>query len=152
MPHENSVSAGQSFDLESGTEESSIEAVKIPDFDALPPVNVGPYDSGPITDQARKNIGYTLLGLLSTIVIQGFIVLFFIESQTQHVGEGALAAIRSKAAADQLNTVLNTIGMESKAEADRLTALMNIVFGPVVTLLGSVTGFYFGTQSGRTKT
>lgn len=98
-------------------------------------------------DQARKLIGATLLTLLILIVLLGFVALFLIAFQTHGVERSAVAAIHSKEDAERIAAVMKITAEESKADADRLALLLNIIFGPVVTLLGSVTGFYFGTQN-----
>lgn len=109
----------------------------------------GPYDPRRHNDEARKLIGYTLLALLILIVLSGFVVLFLIEFEVHGLDRNVVSAIHTKADAERFAALLKITADESKANADRLALLLNIVFGPVVTLLGSVTGFYFGTQSAR---
>lgn len=108
------------------------------------------YDPVRNTDEARKLIGYALLALLILIVLMGFVALFLIEFQLHGIDRSVVAAIHSKDDAERMTALLKIATDESKANADRLAQFLNIVFGPVVTLLGSVTGFYFGTQSGKT--
>ncbi len=93
---------------------------------------------------ARKLIGYTLLGLLIAIVLLSFAALLLIDLQHHMVDQTVVAAIRSRGDAERLATILKIASEASEADANRLAVLLNIVFGPVVTLLGSVTGFYFG--------
>lgn len=90
----------------------------------------------------RRLIGAVLLGLLILIVVFGFAALIGIERaadqtliQGAQAGDAAKLAALARIAADQ-----------SKANADRLAVLINIVFGPVAALVGSVIGFYFGSQ------
>lgn len=103
------------------------------------------YDPRRHTDEARKLIGYTLLALLILIVLSGFVALFLIEFQVHGIDRNVVASIHSNADAERFAAMLKIASDESKANADRLALLLNIVFGPVVTLLGSVTGFYFGS-------
>lgn len=104
-----------------------------------------PYDARRNTDAARKLIGYALLALLILIVLLGFVTLFLTAFQLHSIDSNVAAAIHSKDDAERLATILKITADESNANADRLALLLNIVFGPVVTLLGSVTGFYFGS-------
>lgn len=100
-------------------------------------------------DQARKLIGSTLLLLLVVIVLLAFVALFHSEAKVSQVDGTVIASIHSKADAERLETVARIAIAQSKAEGERLSLLLNIVFGPVVTLLGSVTGFYFGSNTAR---
>lgn len=120
------------YDLESGQEKARLQDVKLPDTVTQAPVTAQPYDPTPVMDHARKWIGYTLLALLTLIVGCGFLALFMINGQPIDSSTSTIQA------------------SDAKADGERLISLLNIVFGPVVTLLGSVTGFYFGTQSVRT--
>ncbi len=110
-----------------------------------------PYDPRHTTNEARKLIGYTLLALLILIVLLGFGALFLTAFQLHGIDQNVVAAIHSKADAERFAAVLKLASDESKANADRLALLLNIVFGPVVTLLGSVTGFYFGSTRGAKR-
>ena len=110
-------------------------------------LETGKYDPAPGTDKARRRIGYTLLALLFVIVLLGFATLYLTEFRAYSIDQNLIAGIKTKADIDRVAAILNFTTTESKASADRLAALLNIVFGPVVTLLGSVTGFYFGTHS-----
>jgi len=98
-------------------------------------------------ESARKLIGSTLLILLIAIVLSSFAALFQIEAQLSRVDGTVIAAVHSRADGERLETIARIASEQSKAEAERLSLLLNIVFGPVVTLLGSVTGFYFGSKS-----
>lgn len=75
-------------------------------------------------DKTRRGISYWLLTLLTGLIIVSFIAIFI---------ANGLAGDADDAAAD----------------ADRLITLVNIVFGPVVTLVSSVVGFYFGARTAR---
>ncbi|HYD37942.1 MAG TPA: hypothetical protein VEA60_10035 [Allosphingosinicella sp.] len=70
-------------------------------------------------DSARKNIAYALLGITGFIILGGFFLAAWALSPSQPISEN-------------LKTVL---------------ALLNVVFGPIVALLGSATGFYFGANA-----
>jgi hypothetical protein len=78
------------------------------------------YDPVQATDNARKNIAYSLLAILAGIVIISFLAF-------------CLTLDNSQAGA--------------KDNYDHFLAVLNIVYGPIVTLVGSATGFYFGSQS-----
>ncbi len=85
-----------------------------------------------LTDvSTRKWISYLLLILLSGVVIAAFYSLFIINSTGPVPSPAADNAIASDALADD----------------DRLMRLMNLVFGPLVTLFSSVVGFYFGAKT-----
>lgn len=92
-------------------------------------------------DEARRLIGSALLMLVIAIVVLGFGTLLAIEFQLRAADGAVLAA--AHADPDRLARIA---AEQSKDDSDRLTGLLNIVFGPVVTLLGSVTGYYFGSK------
>ena len=79
-------------------------------------------DAPNFTDHARRNIAYWLLGLLSGIIVLAFLLLLW-----------ALASGQGHA----------------KENFEYISGLLNIVFGPVATLVGSAVGFYFGAQSAK---
>jgi len=110
-------------------------------------LETGRYDPGKQADMTRSHIGYALLGLLIGIVLFGYIALFLIQQEAKSGQNAVLAALQSKEAVDRASAILKIQVDQAQADGDRLTAFLNIVFGPVVALLGSVTGFYFGTQS-----
>jgi succinate dehydrogenase hydrophobic anchor subunit len=97
-------------------------------------------------DASRRMIGTALLVLLVVMVLLGFGVLFFIEADGNRA---MVASVHSAADVERLAAAARIAADQSKADADRLALLLNIVFGPVVTLLGSVVGFYFGSQAKR---
>ena len=97
-------------------------------------------------DASRRLIGTALLVLLIVMVLLGFVVLFFIEAEANRA---MVATVHSAADVERLTAAARIAADQSKADADRLALLLNIVFGPVVTLLGSVVGFYFGSQAKR---
>lgn len=82
----------------------------------------------------RKWVSYWLLALLAAVVIAAFIQLFTIN--------GSLPADNST----------NSIMADNEADSARLMSLLNIVFGPIVTLFSSVVGFYFGARTAREGT
>jgi len=55
-----------------------------------------------------------------------------------------VAAVKNKEDAERFAALLRLSAETAKAEAGALMGLLNIVFAPVVALLGSVVGFYFG--------
>lgn len=77
------------------------------------------YNPEEAQDSARKNIAYALLGITGLIILGGFVLAAWALSPNQPISEN-------------LKTVL---------------ALLNVVFGPIVALLGSATGFYFGANA-----
>lgn len=85
------------------------------------PTPIEPSDYNPVQaqDAARKNIAYALLGITALIILGAFILATYALGRNQPIGEN-------------LKTVL---------------ALLNVVFGPIVALLGSATGFYFGANA-----
>jgi hypothetical protein len=74
------------------------------------------------TDKARKNIAYWLLGILTGIVIASFLLLLW----ALRSGQGSID--------DNFKNI---------------SGLLNIIYGPVVTLVGSAVGFYFGAKSNQ---
>jgi hypothetical protein len=85
------------------------------------PAPIVPSDYNPVQaqDTARKNIAYALLGITALIIFGAFILASYALGANQPISEN-------------LKTVL---------------ALLNVVFGPIVALLGSATGFYFGANA-----
>jgi hypothetical protein len=94
----------------------------------------------------RRLIGTALLALLIVMVLLGFVVLFLSETAADRT---MIAAVQSTADTDRLAAAAHIAADQSRVDADRLALLLNIVFGPVVTLIGSVVGYYFGSQSKR---
>ena len=80
-----------------------------------------PYDPRRAEDAARRYIAYALIGITAGIIVGAFIL-------------AAWALSPNASIADNLDTIL---------------ALLNVVFGPVIALLGSATGFYFGANTAR---
>jgi uncharacterized RDD family membrane protein YckC len=74
-------------------------------------------------DLTRRVVAYVLLALIFVIVAIAFADLFIID--------------------------LNAPAHVSDDEADRLMKLMDVVFGPIVTLFSSVVGFYFGARTAK---
>lgn len=75
--------------------------------------------------KTRNVIANWLLVLLAAIVVVAFVALFSINYYA-HAGDAT-----------------------AEAAAKRLMDLMNVVFGPVVTLFSSVVGFYFGARTAQ---
>jgi hypothetical protein len=98
--------------------ESSRDAV-LAASDQLPDtVSTEPYNSEKARDKARENIAYALIGILAGTIL------------------ATLA----------LSGWLLAPG-DADGNADRLVRVLNIIFGPIITLVGSATGFYFGAQT-----
>lgn len=74
----------------------------------------------------RKWVSYLLLAVLTAVIIAGFTELFLINAE-----KGV------------------DVDAGPAADATRLMNLMNLVFGPVVTLFSSVVGFYFGARTAK---
>lgn len=85
-------------------------------------LDTGKYDEARETGLARRYITYWLLGILSATVVFSFV---------------ALAWSLSSAPGSAEKNFDHTIG------------LLNVIFGPVVTLVSTATGFYFGAQTAR---
>ncbi|WP_174274938.1 hypothetical protein [Sphingomonas bacterium] len=84
----------------------------------------------------RKWVSYLLLLLLTTVVLASFVDLFVINAPGPPPMSNAMEAVAADSA-------------DATADADRLMRLMNLVFGPVVTLFSSVVGFYFGARTAK---
>ena len=81
--------------------------------------SIEPYDSNKAVDRARQMIAIWLLVILLIIIAAAFFALIWVFVCSPASG---------------------------KDNFDHLAVLLNIVFGPVVTLVGSATGFYFGAS------
>jgi hypothetical protein len=81
-----------------------------------------PYNEAKDQNQARRTIAYWLLGIMSLVVVLAFILLF---------------------------TILAASTTSTSNRVEHLITLMNVLFGPIITLVGSATGFYFGAQSAK---
>src|SRR3954469_10089523 len=79
------------------------------------PETVREQDTVTFTDHARRNIAYWLLSILSAIILLAFVLLLW--------------ALKSGNGTTDKNF-------------EHIGALLNIVFGPVATLVGSAVGFY----------
>jgi hypothetical protein len=125
MPQTNS---DQIFDLE------SVDPAVVPtvtDSRVVPPETpeLDKYDEKKASDDARRAIAYWLLALLIVTVLVAMIAVSVINGQPL---DGKVGTVYAN---------------DAKADAERLVTVLNIVFGPVVTLLGTATGFYFGQQA-----
>jgi len=81
---------------------------------------------------ARKWIGYVLIGLLIGIVLGALAILYEINMAPIDLKVPATAAVQVA---------------DAKADAERLVAVLNIVFAPITTLVGTIAGFYFGSKA-----
>ncbi len=122
----------ETLDLEVGTD-STVDRVEVDTANGQPvstPLEVQ-YDPQKANDDARRNIAYALLVLLIIVVAFALVAISIVNSQP-------------------LDSTNSTIRAEdAKTDAERLVSVLNIVFGPIVTLLGTATGFYFGSQARR---
>ncbi|HEY6815458.1 MAG TPA: hypothetical protein VI168_07965, partial [Croceibacterium sp.] len=82
----------------------------------------------------RMWVSYLLLALLAAVVVAAFIQLYIINDHS--IGPATSAELIT----------------DNQADSDRLMSLMNVVFGPVVTLFSSVVGFYFGARTAKEGT
>lgn len=82
----------------------------------------------------RKWVSYLLLALLAAVVVAAFIQLFLINSRLP------------------TDNLTNSVMADNEADSARLMSLMNVVFGPIVTLFSSVVGFYFGARTAKEGT
>lgn len=93
-------------------------------------------------EAARRWIGLTLVALLIFIVVVAVLTTI-----ARPAPEAALlAAAKNKDDAERLAAMLKLSAELNKADSEALTSLLNVVFGPVVALIGSVTGYYFGRR------
>ncbi|WP_156361762.1 hypothetical protein [Sphingomonas sp. Leaf343] len=99
-------------------------------------VNYTPPTNDTPDSMTRKWVSYLLLLLLSVVVILSFIQLFTIN--------GAVMPRTTEP-----GVMIAAVTADTAADADRLMRLMNVVFGPVVTLFSSVVGFYFGARTAK---
>jgi|GEM_PF-1642893 len=91
---------------------------------------------------ARRWIGLTLLALFISVVLAAVLAAI-----TRPAPDAALlAAVKNKDDAERMAGLLKLSAELSKADSEALTSLLNIVFGPVAALTGSVTGYYFGRR------
>jgi hypothetical protein len=82
-----------------------------------------PYNPDKARDSARRFIAFSLLGLLAGTVLLSFIALSW--------------SLGSK--------------VDAETNFDHLIGLLTVIFGPIVTLVGSATGFYFGAQTASAR-
>lgn len=87
------------------------------------PVGERPHDPDKARDETRQMITLWLIGLLCAIVVLTFVSLF---------ARGA------------------TIGFSSSLFLDDLRKILDLLIGPVITLLASAVGFYFGSRQAET--
>jgi hypothetical protein len=99
--------------------------------------------SSPRIDSTRRLLGGLLIGLLVAIVLFGFAALIWIQAAAERA---LIQGAQAGADITKLTAAARLAAEQSKADADRLALLLNIVFGPVAALAGSVTGFYFGRR------
>lgn len=79
-----------------------------------------PYNPDKANDDARRLIAISLIVLLAAVILLTFWALLW-----------ALAAGKA----------------DTKTNYEHIAGILNILFGPIVTLVGSATGFYFGAQN-----
>ncbi len=85
-----------------------------------PSLTTASYNRDAELDKARKIIAYALLAILGGVIL----LLAFIPL-----------------------TYLLLVNEANKNQLEPVLQLISIIFGPVVALVGSATGFYFGAQS-----
>lgn len=103
---------------------SAAETLGTQTSSALPPptLGAGQYNRDEQLDNARKRIAYSLLAILAGVIV---LIVF-------------------------VPLVWFLVNRNTDTElAELVIQLVNIVFGPVVTLVGSATGFYFGAQAAK---
>ncbi|GAA0548212.1 hypothetical protein FHS83_000964 [Rhizomicrobium palustre] len=102
-------------------------------------------EDGERQEQVRRLIALTLMGALLALLI--YVMVMAAVALLPHPPDPALlAAIRTKEDAERAAALLKLSAQSAKDDAEALAALFNIVFGPLMALLGSVTGFYFGRR------
>jgi hypothetical protein len=77
-----------------------------------------PYNPDRARDKTRQNIAYALIAILAGTIVMTMVLTWWLISPADPAGN-----------------------------AERLVRVVNIIFGPIVTLVGSATGFYFGAQT-----
>lgn len=98
-------------------------------------------------ENTRSRIAYALLVLLFVIICAGYGALYIVHQQVQVEAEVLMKSARSVDEVNRITAALKAATDETRAHGELLSNYLNIVFGPVIALLGSVIGFYFGAQS-----
>lgn len=78
-------------------------------------------------------------------MLLGFAAQFVLEAQLQAVNRAAIAAVRG-GDPQRLLAITRIVAEQARDDGARLAGMLNILFGPMVALLGSVIGFYFGSK------
>ncbi len=118
------MSAGGAMSEQPGQPNEALDlesstAVPAQSSDTLPSsITAQPYDQERARDKARENIAYALIAILAGSILATLVLCAWL------VGP-----------------------YDADGNADRLVRVLNIVFGPIITLVGSATGFYFGAQT-----
>ena len=103
--------------------ESAEEAISAPSDELPTSITTERYDQERARDKAREAIAYALVAILAGTIIATLVLCAWL------VGP-----------------------YDADGNADRLVRVLNIVFGPIITLVGSATGFYFGAQTASRNT
>lgn len=86
---------------------------------ALVDINTEPYNHQKQQEIARKNIAYWLVGLVASITIFSFVYLWSLPLEVS----------------------------STKEYVANLILILQIIFGPIITLAGTAIGYYFGANS-----
>jgi hypothetical protein len=86
---------------------------------ALVDINTEPYNHQKQQEIARKNIAYWLVGLVASITIFSFVYLWSLPLEVS----------------------------STKEYVANLILILQIIFGPIITLAGTAIGYYFGVNS-----
>jgi hypothetical protein len=81
-----------------------------------------------VDERTRRTVSYWLLGLLTLLLVTAFVATFIINE-----GDGAFSG--------------KIWIPDAAGQSEFFLKVLNIVFGPVVTLVSSVVGFYFGART-----
>lgn len=87
--------------------------------DLTPPSEDNSYDPNTVTDRTRTQIAWALLAITALIILAT-------------IGMSIWALSSSQSMEQSLKTIL---------------AVTNVLFGPIIAVLGSVIGFYFGLRA-----
>lgn len=82
-------------------------------------INTEPYNHQKQQEIARKNIAYWLVGLVASITIFSFVYLWSLPLEVS----------------------------STKEYVANLILILQIIFGPIITLAGTAIGYYFGANS-----
>ncbi len=96
----------------------------------------------------RKWVSFILIAILAALILAAFVDLFIVNGPNPSPPV-SVTGMSGDSIQNALSVYNNAVSLDSSADADRLLRLLNIIFGPVVTLVSSVVGFYFGARTAK---